>query len=109
MDQLPHSGHQVHVPRTGLHHDMFEVIVETYKPMIAALNGHALAAGCELMLSCDLRKAVAGAKIGLPEAKRGMGANLGSALLPRLLPRARAMELLHTARSLTAEEAYEWA
>src|SRR5580704_11604649 len=43
--------------------------------------------------------------IGLPEAKRGMGANLGSVLLPRLIPRAIAMELLYTARSITAEEA----
>jgi enoyl-CoA hydratase len=57
------------------------------------------------MLCCDLRVAVSGVPIGLPEAKRGMGANLGSVLLPRLIPRAIAMELLYTARSITAEEA----
>lgn len=108
MDELAHSGQQVHVPMTGLHRNMFEVILETYKPTVAALNGHALAGGCELMLSCDLRVAVSGVRIGLPEAKRGMGANLGSVLLPRLVPRARAMELLYTARALTAEEAQEW-
>lgn len=108
MDEIARSGRQVHVPMTGLHRNMFEVILETYKPTIAALNGAALAGGCELALSCDLRIAVEGVLIGLPEAKRGMGANLGSVLLPRLIPHAKAMELLYTARSWTAEEAAQW-
>lgn len=105
MDETARSGRDIHVPMTGLYRNIFEVILETPKPTIAALNGAALAGGCELMLSCDLRIAVYGAKIGLPEAKRGMGANLASVLLPRLIPRAIAMELLYTARSITAEEA----
>ena len=107
MDETARAGRDIHVPMTGLHRNMFEVILETYKPTIAALNGAALAGGCELMLACDLRIAVSGVPIGLPEAKRGMGANLGSVLLPRLVPRAVAMELLYTARSITAEEAME--
>lgn len=108
MDETARSGREIHVPMTGLYRNMFEVILETYKPTIAAVNGAALAGGCELMLSCDLRVAVEGVPIGLPEAKRGMGANLGSVLLPRLMPRAVALELLYTARSLTAEEAQGW-
>lgn len=108
LDETARSGHQIHVPMTGMYRNMFEVIMETYKPTIAALNGAALAGGCELMLACDLRIAVAGVQIGLPEAKRGMGANLGSVLLPRLVPRAVALELLYTARSITAEQAHEW-
>jgi enoyl-CoA hydratase len=107
MDETARSGRDIHVPMTGLHRNMYEVIMETYKPTIAALNGAALAGGCELMLACDLRIAVSGAQIGLTEAKRGMGANLGSVLLPRLIPRAVAMELLYTARSVSAEEAKE--
>ncbi len=106
MDETAKSGQDIHVPMTGLYRNLFEVILETPKPTIAALNGAALAGGCELMLSCDLRVAVSGALIGLPEAKRGMGANLASVLLPRLIPRALAMELLYTARSITAEEAH---
>ena len=106
MDETAKSGRDILVPMTGLHRNLFEVILETPKPTIAALNGAALAGGCELMLSCDLRVAVSGALIGLPEAKRGMGANLASVLLPRLIPRALAMELLYTARSITAEEAH---
>lgn len=106
LDEIARSGRQIHVPMTGMYRNMFEVILETYKPTIAALNGAALAGGCELMLACDLRIAVAGVQIGLPEAKRGMGANFGSVLLPRLIPRAVALELLYTARSLTAEQAH---
>ena len=105
MDQIARSGRDIAVPMTGLIRNLFEVILETYKPTIAAVNGAALAGGCELMLACDLRVAVAGAAIGLPEAKRGMGANFGSVVLPRMIPRAIAMELLYTARSITAEEA----
>lgn len=108
MDDTARAGRDIHVPMTGLYRNMFEVILETYKPTIAAVNGAALAGGCELMLSCDLRVAVEGAAIGLPEAKRGMGANLGSVVLPRLLPRALALELLYTARSISAEQAQAW-
>lgn len=108
LDEQERAGHQIHVPMTGLYRNMFEVILETYKPTVAAVNGAALAGGCELMLACDLRVAVAGAQIGLPEAKRGMGANFGSVMLPRLLPRAVAMELLYTGRPITAEEALRW-
>lgn len=108
MDETARAGRDIHVPMTGLYRNMFEVILETYKPTIAAVNGAALAGGCELMLSCDLRIAVEGASIGLPEAKRGMGANLGSVLLPRLLPRAVALELLYTGRPITAERARDW-
>lgn len=108
MDETARAGRQIQVPMTGVYRNLFEVILETYKPTIAAVNGAALAGGCELMLSCDVRIAVSGTQIGLPEAKRGMGANLGSVLLPRLLPRAVAMELLYTGRSLSAEEAMRW-
>ncbi len=107
MDEIARSGRDIHVPMTGLYRNVFEVMLETPKPTIAALNGAALAGGCELMLCCDLRVAVSGVPIGLPEAKRGMGANLGSVLLPRLIPRAIALELLYTARSITAEEAHQ--
>jgi enoyl-CoA hydratase/carnithine racemase len=105
LDERERAGQAIHVPMTGLSRNLFEVVLETYKPTIAAVNGAALAGGCELMLACDVRVAVSGVPIGLPEAKRGMGANFGSIVLPRLIPRALAMELLYTAKSITAEEA----
>ena len=107
MDDIARSGKQIHVPMTGLYRNLFEVMMETYKPVIAAVNGHAIAGGCEIVLSADVRIAVEGATIGLTEARRGMGANLGSVLLPRLIPRALAMDLLYTARTIPVEEAKE--
>lgn len=105
MDQIARSGKQIHVPMTGLYRNLFEVMLESYKPVIAAINGHAIAGGCEIVLSSDVRIAVEGATIGLTEARRGMGANLGSVLLPRLIPRAQALDLLYTARTIPVEEA----
>lgn len=107
MDSIARSGRQIHVPMTGRYRALFEVMLETYKPVIAAINGHAIAGGCEIVLSTDVRIAVEGATIGLTEARRGMGANLGSVLLPRLVPRAVAMDLLYTARTIPVEEAKE--
>ena len=105
MDSIAKAGRQVHTPMTGMHRAMLEVMIETYKPVIAAINGHALAGGCEIALASDIRIAVEGATIGLTEAKRGMGANFGSVVLPRLIPRALAMDLLYTARMVPVEEA----
>lgn len=107
MDETARSGQQISVPMTGILRNLFETMMETYKPIIAAINGHAIAGGCELVLSSDLKIAVEGATIGLTEARRGMGANLGSVLLPRLVPRAVAMDLLYTARVIPVEEALE--
>jgi len=107
MDDVAKAGRQVHTPMTGLYRALLEVMLETYKPVIAAINGHALAGGCEIVLASDIRIAVEGATIGLTEAKRGMGANFGSVVLPRLIPRALAMDLLYTARSVPVEEAKE--
>lgn len=107
MDDIARAGRQVHTPMTGEYRALLEVILETYKPVIAAINGHAIAGGCEIVLACDIRIAVEDATIGLTEAKRGMGANFGSVVLPRLIPRALAMDLLYTARTIPAQEAKE--
>jgi len=105
MNSIAKAGRQVHTPMTGVHRAMLEVIVETYKPVIAAINGHALAGGCEIALAADIRIAVEGTTIGLTEAKRGMGANFGSVVLPRLVPRGYAMDMLYTGRMVPVEEA----
>lgn len=78
------------------------------KPVIAAVDGFALAGGMELALACDLIVANREAKFGIPEAKRGLVAGGGGVVqLPRLLPRPLAMELALTGDPITAARAYD--
>ena len=77
------------------------------KPVIAAVDGYALAGGMELALSCDLIVANAGAKFGIPEAKRGLAAAAGGLIkLPRQIPPRIAMELALTGDFIDAARAY---
>lgn len=87
---------------------LFEVIGETYKPVIAALNGAAVGGGFEIALASDICLAAEGIKMGLPEAKVGMGAIYGSVVLPRIIPPAIAFEMMFTGRLIDAEEARQW-
>ncbi len=78
------------------------------KPLIAAIEGFAVAGGLEIALACDLIVAAKGAKLGIPEAKRSLVAAGGGLLrLPRVLPRNVAMELALTGDPITAERGYE--
>ena len=78
------------------------------KPVIAAVDGYALAGGMELALSCDLIVASAGSKFGIPEAKRGLAAAAGGLIkLPRQIPPRIAMELALTGDFIDAQRAYE--
>lgn len=78
------------------------------KPIIAAVDGYALAGGLELALACDLIVASKDAKFGIPEVKRGLVAAGGGVVkLPRLLPRPLAMELALTGDPMTAQRAYD--
>jgi enoyl-CoA hydratase len=79
------------------------------KPVIAAIEGYALAGGCELALACDLRVAAENATFGLPEVKRGLVAGGGGLLrLPRLIPPAIAMELALTGDFFSAADAHRY-
>lgn len=76
------------------------------KPMVAAVEGWAVAGGFELLLACDLVVAAEGAKFGLPEVKRGLVAAAGGAVaLARRVPAAIAMELLLVGEAFPAERA----
>jgi len=78
------------------------------KPLIAAVEGFAVAGGLEVALSCDLIVASRGAKLGIPEVKRSLVAAGGGLLrLPRVLPRTIAMELALTGDPIEAERAFE--
>ncbi len=78
------------------------------KPLIAAVEGFAVAGGFEMVLACDLVVSAKDAKFGLPEVKRGLVAGSGGLLrLPRRLPYPIAMELILTGDHLTAERAFQ--
>lgn len=78
------------------------------KPLIAAVEGYALAGGLELMIACDLVVAHSGAKFGVPEAKRGLVAAAGGVMmLPDQIPERIAMELALTGDFIDAKRAYE--
>ncbi len=78
------------------------------KPLIAAVEGYALAGGMELMISCDLIVANKDSKFGIPEAKRGLVAAAGGLIkLPTMIPPKIAMELALTGEFIGTERAYE--
>ena len=79
---------------------------ERSKPLIAAVDGPALAGGCEIVLSCDLVVASTNARFGLPEVKRSLVAAGGGLFrLPRAIPPKVAMEVILTGDPISAERA----
>jgi enoyl-CoA hydratase/carnithine racemase len=84
----------------------FPVMFDLYKPIIAAINGHANGGGLEQALACDIRVAAHHAQFGLGEVRLGWlpGAG-GTQRLPRLIPLGRALEMLYTGNRINADEA----
>jgi enoyl-CoA hydratase/carnithine racemase len=82
---------------------------ETWKPLIAAINGYALGGGLEIALCCDLRVAAEHARFGFPEVRAGIfpGAG-GTQRLARAIPLARAMEMILGGEQVSAQEALQW-
>ncbi|XVQ16191.1 crotonase/enoyl-CoA hydratase family protein [Spirillospora sp. CA-255316] len=79
------------------------------KPLIAAVEGHAVGGGFEAVLACDLVVAARGARFALPEVGRGLVARAGGLLrLPQRIPAAVAMQLVLTGDTLDAAAAHAW-
>jgi enoyl-CoA hydratase len=99
-------GERVELPGRGL-----GGIIETppKKPVIAAVEGFALAGGFEIALACDLIVAADNAQFGLPEVKRGLMAGSGGLLrLPQRVPRQIAMQYALTGDMMSAAQAHQW-
>lgn len=77
----------------------------TSKPLIAAVNGYALAGGLELALVCDIRIASPNAVFGTPEVKWNLIDGFGAFILPRIVGLSKAMEMLLTGEFVDAQEA----
>lgn len=86
-------------------HEAFATLRNYPRPIIAAINGYALGAGCELLTACDLRLAADTAMIGMPEIKVGIPSVIEAALLVPLVGLGKAAELVLTGESITAQEA----
>jgi enoyl-CoA hydratase len=81
---------------------------ERTKPVIAAVDGPALAGGCEMVLACDMVVASTNASFGLPEVKRSLVAAAGGLFrLPRSIPRMVAMEVALTGDPIPAQRAFQ--
>ena len=78
------------------------------KPMIAAIHGFALGAGCEMTMYCDLRLACDDARLGLPETTLGyLPTAGGSQTLPRFIGQGRALDMILSAEPISAAQALE--
>lgn len=79
------------------------------KPLIAAVEGYALAGGCEIALACDLIVAAKNAQFGIPEVKRGLIAGSGGLMrLPQRIPPQIALEYALTGKPMSASDAAHW-
>ncbi|MEQ9422952.1 MAG: enoyl-CoA hydratase-related protein [Cyclobacteriaceae bacterium] len=86
--------------------ETFKLIEDCYTPVIAAVNGFALGGGCELAMACHMRLATTNAKFGQPEVNLGLIPGYGGTQrLTHLIGQGKALELMMTGDTLTAEEA----
>jgi enoyl-CoA hydratase/carnithine racemase len=88
--------------------DLFMQMRRSRLPIVARVNGHALAGGFGLMLACDLVVASDAAEMGTPEINIGLWPFMISTVIQRDLPRKVALELMLTGRRMQAEEAHRW-
>ena len=96
-----------HYLRSGIG-DLFGQMRRSALPIVARVNGHALAGGFGLMLACDLVVIAEEAEVGTPEVNIGLWPFMISAIIQRDVPRKIALELMLTGRRMTAEEAMRW-
>ncbi len=82
----------------------FPEMTSLLKPVVCAVNGLAVGAGFEMLLRADLVIAAEHAEFMLPEVRIGMAPDVGTFMLPKLLPRQKALEILMTGRRLGAQE-----
>jgi enoyl-CoA hydratase len=86
--------------------EVFDLVEQLGKPVIAAINGFALGGGCELAMACTFRLAAESARLGQPEIGLGLIPGFGGTQrLARLVGRAAALDLLLTGRQITAPDA----
>lgn len=102
------GGGQLELQKSGSRYSVATAIASIDRPVIAAINGDALGQGLELALSCDIRLASDKAKLGFSQVAQGLiPFDGGTQRLPRIVGKSKALELILTAETITAEEALE--
>jgi len=86
-------------------HGMFRLMDSLRVPSLAVVNGSALGGGCELALYCDMVIATEKAKFGQPEIQVGVFPPIAALILPRIIGRKKAMELILTGETIGSQEA----
>jgi enoyl-CoA hydratase len=110
-DQLSESGEpareSIDIPAFGHQmHTVARAVASINRPVIAAINGDAIGQGFELALSCDIRICSPGTHFGLPQVALGrIPMDGGTQRLPRIVGKAKALELILTSETIGAEEA----
>ena len=88
--------------------DLMESIQAIRQPVIAEVQGHAIAAGCQLVATCDLAVAVDSARFGTPGVKIGLFCSTPMVAVSRNIGRKRALQMLLTGQTIDASTAVEW-
>jgi cyclohexa-1,5-dienecarbonyl-CoA hydratase len=105
VDVSDHMGERATLMLRSFH-AVIERLLGLEQPVVAVVGGAALGGGCELLLACDVVIARAGTKFGQPEIRLGVFPPAAAALLPLLVGRQRALDLILTGRMIQADEAY---
>lgn len=100
-DHTPEKVNQMLASFYGI----IKTLLELSKPSIAVVNGTALGGGCEVVLACDMVVATAKSTFGQPEINVGVYPGIANVLMPRLIPRKKAVELILSGETISAEEA----
>jgi len=104
VDVKDHMGEKME-EMIEVFHDIFRVMATLEIPTVAAVRGHVLGGGCEIVMFCDMVIASESAKLGQPEIKVGVYPPVANSYLPRIIPMKKAMELILTGDVISAREA----
>jgi enoyl-CoA hydratase/carnithine racemase len=105
LGQLSGIADALELPPKGGYDDLLRMMTRTTKPIVARVNGHAMGGGLGLVAASSLAIASSDAKFGAPEVKLGLFPFMIYAVLERLMPRRRLMEMLLCGERLSADDA----
>jgi len=105
FSQMTGGADEATLPPKGSYEDLLRALLRATKPVIARVNGHAMGGGLGLVASCHFAVASLDAKLGTPEINVGLFPFMIYAVLERVMPRRKLLQMMLTGQRLTAEEA----